>query len=122
MHNLSLHLEARTTCESYIKSLRTTRMIGIRMDSLLNAPRHIPLHEIQKELASGEMSEDLVQQEYYCSFDLGVEGSYYSKVLNKMRLDGRIALIPYGKHFAPHDIAVREFTTGLARIDLAKNP
>lgn len=139
---------------------------------------HIPLHEIEREKASGEMSEDLIMQEYFCSWDLGVEGSYYSKVLNKMRLDGRIGVVPhehgfkvhtawdlgvhdktcigffqvvgqvvrvidyyensdkgldhyakilnskdylYGKHFAPHDIAVRELSTGLARIDLAKN-
>jgi hypothetical protein len=29
---------------------------------------HIPLHEIAKERASGEMSDDLIQQEYYTSF------------------------------------------------------
>lgn len=138
---------------------------------------HIPLWEIQKELASGEMSEDLIEQEYYCSFSLGVEGSYYSKFMNKMRLEGRIGIVPYetgfkvhtawdlgvhdktvivfyqtvgqivriidyyensdkgldhyakilnakdylyGKHFAPHDIAVRELSTGLSRLEAAK--
>lgn len=112
-----------------------------------------------------------------CSFDLGVEGSYYSKFMNKMRLEGRIGIVPYetgfkvhtswdlgvhdktviifyqtvgqivrvidyyensdkgldyyakilkskdylyGKHFAPHDIAVRELSTGLSRIEAAK--
>ncbi len=41
------------------------------------------------------MSEHLIQQEYYCSFDLGVEGSYYAKYLNKAELEGRVTNVPY---------------------------
>src|SRR3546814_20468047 len=37
---------------------------------------HISLWEIEKERSSDEMSDDLIQQEYYNSFDMGVEGSY----------------------------------------------
>jgi hypothetical protein len=139
---------------------------------------HISLSDIQKEIQDGIMSEDLVQQEFYCSFDLGVEGAYYTKYLDRMRVAGQISVVPwepgfkvhtawdlgvrdstciifyqivgqtiriidcyegkdigldhyikviqqknyvYGKHFAPHDIGVREFTSGLARIDIARN-
>jgi hypothetical protein len=138
---------------------------------------HIPLHEIAREKASGEMSDDLIQQEYYTSFDQGVEGSYYGKYLDRMRVKGQIGIVPYetgfkvhtawdigvrdstciimfqtvgqvvriidyyenskqglehyvkvleqkpyswGKHIAPHDIAVREFGSGMTRIEKAR--
>ncbi len=147
----------------------------------VNDTDHIPLWEIEKEKASGEMSEDLILQEYYTSFDMGIEGAYYTKYLDKMRLKGQIGNAPYepgfavhtawdlgmrdstciiwyqiigatvrvidcyensklglehyvsiinqrangdgyvyGKHFAPHDIAVRELGTGMARYEKAK--
>lgn len=138
---------------------------------------HIDKKEIEKEIESGEMSYDLVQQEYYTSWDMGVEGSYYAKYLDEMRLKGRIGSVPwesafpvytswdlgvrdttciiwfqvigkevrilncyeknkeglehyikvinsmpytYAKHFAPHDIAVRELGSGMTRIEKAK--
>lgn len=137
---------------------------------------HISLHEIEKERADGLISEDMIQQEYYCSFELGVEGSFYQKYIDKMRLEGRITDVPYeinfpvwtfwdlgvrdstsiifaqfigqtvriidyyenqkeglehyhsvlkakgynyAKHFAPHDIAVKEFGSGLTRWEKA---
>lgn len=138
---------------------------------------HIPIHSIRKEIAEGTMSEDLSQQEYYVSFDLGVEGSYYSKLIDRMRVNGQLSVVPwepsfkvhtawdlgvrdmtsiiffqvagqviriidcyeknkeglehyvniinskpytYGHHFAPHDIAVKEWGSGLTRIEKAK--
>jgi len=142
---------------------------------------HIKIHDIEREKASGEMSEDLVQQEYYTSFELGVEGSYYSKYIDKLRIKGQIGIVPYepgfkvhscwdigvrdstsiilfqsigqtirifdcyenskvglehyikvlqqkeqeygfiwGRHFAPHDIAVKEWGSGMTRIEKAK--
>jgi hypothetical protein len=74
---------------------------------------HISLHDIARERASGEMSEDLIQQEYFCSFDMGVEGSYYSKYLDKMRLDGRIGVVPWEAAFKVNvsfDLGVRDST------------
>jgi len=138
---------------------------------------HIPLAEIQKDLQEGLISQDLVYQEYYTSFDMGVEGAYYAKYLDAMRLKGQIGQVPheagfkthtawdlgvrdsttilffqvvgqtvrifdcyenskqglehyvkvlqqkdynYGKHIAPHDIAVKEFGSGMTRIEKAK--
>lgn len=75
---------------------------------------HIPLYLIQQELASGEMSEDLVQQEYFCSFDSGIEGSYYAKYLDRMRVKGQIGIVPWEAGFKVHlaiDIGVRDTTT-----------
>ena len=139
--------------------------------------KHIPLSEIDKERAEGIMSEDLIQQEYYTSFTMGVEGAYYSKYIDKMKVEGRISRVPwnsghkvhtawdlgvsdstaiilfqligqsiniidcyehnkeglehyiryleskpyqYGKHIAPHDIEVKEFGTGMTRIEKAR--
>lgn len=50
--------------------------------------------EIQKERDEG-MSEDMIQQEFYCSFTLGVEGSYYAKYLQDARDEERIGNVPY---------------------------
>lgn len=138
---------------------------------------HIDMHEIEKERAEGIMSEDLIQQEYYTSFTMGVEGSYYAKYIDRMRVRGQIGPVPhevgfkvhtawdigvrdstciiffqvigqtiriidcyeknkeglehyikvlnqkdymYGRHFAPHDIRVKEWGSGMTRIEKAK--
>lgn len=140
--------------------------------------KHISIDDIEKERLSGEMSEDLIQQEYYTSFTMGVEGAYYAKYIDRMRLAGQIGRVPwdpsfmvntsfdigvndstciifyqvigqtiriidcyeknkeglehyvklikskeytYGKHFAPHDISVREFGSGMTRLEKAAN-
>jgi phage terminase large subunit len=138
---------------------------------------HIPLAEIEKERREGIMSEDLIQQEYYTSFTMGVEGSYYAKYIDRMRVKNQIGMVAwepgfkvhtawdlgvrdstciiffqvigqairlidvyekskeglehyakilqqkpytYGKHIAPHDIRVREFGSGMTRLEKAK--
>lgn len=50
--------------------------------------------DMDAERAEG-MSEHLIQQEYYCSFDQGAEGAYYAKLLNKAELEGRVCPVPY---------------------------
>lgn len=139
--------------------------------------KHISLEEIDKERKEGIMSEDLIRQEYYTDFTMGVEGAYYAKYLDQMRVSGQIGSVPwepafkvhtawdigvrdstsiiffqnvgqtvriidcyenskeglehyvkvldrkpyhYGKHIAPHDIRVREFGSGLTRIEKAR--
>ena len=139
--------------------------------------KHISWDEIQKEIDSGEISEDLAAQEYLCDFDLGIDGSYYGKYIDKMRLEGRLSTVSwlpshkvetawdlgfsdncciiffqrvgqavhiidtyensqeglehyakvlenkpysYSRHWAPHDIAVREFGSGLSRVEKAR--
>jgi len=49
---------------------------------------------IEAERASG-MSEDMVQQEFYCSFELGQEGSYYGKYMTTALQEGRICSVPF---------------------------
>jgi phage terminase large subunit len=54
--------------------------------------------DIQQELIEG-MSEELMQQEYLCSFDRGVEGAYYASLVTKMiqqeRINNTIIHDPY---------------------------
>jgi len=50
--------------------------------------------DIEKEREEG-MSEDKIQQEYFCNFDRGVEGAYYAQLLNAAEKDGRIGNVPY---------------------------
>lgn len=139
--------------------------------------KHVSKETIEQERVDGIMSEDMIQQEYYCSFECGVEGSYYAKYLDKIRLNNQIVTVPYmasyqvhtawdigvrdstsvvffqmigttvhvidyyenskeglehyvkylrskdyiyGTHYAPHDIAVKEFGSGLTRIEKAR--
>lgn len=80
----------------------------------LDDTQHISIREIDKERAEGIMSEDLIQQEYYTSFTMGVEGAYYAKYIDRMRLDGRIGDVPWEssfKVFTAWDIGVRDSTT-----------
>jgi hypothetical protein len=142
--------------------------------------RAIPQEAIEEERKSG-MPEEMIQQEFYCSFDMGVTGSYYANYISRARDEGRIMdfnhdrtnlvhtvwdigvgdstaiwfyqlagmqvhLVDYyenhgeglpfyagvlreradkfgyqyGDHYAPHDIANREFGTGDSRLEAAK--
>lgn len=42
-----------------------------------------------------ETGEALFQQEYYCSFEGAVLGSYYGKQMGKAKKDGRVSKVPY---------------------------
>lgn len=123
-----------------------------------------------------KLSEDIIQQEWYCSFTQGIQGAYYVKYIQDAYKEHRIGVVPYdeqalvhtawdigvgdstciiwfqlvgkeircidyyeasgeglphyakiikqkpytyGKHYAPHDIAAREFSHGLARTEIA---
>jgi hypothetical protein len=57
---------------------------------------------IQEERDAG-MSEEMILQEFYCSFDLGVEGAYYGRYINRAHADKRICSVPY-------DMSVPVFT------------
>ncbi len=50
-----------------------------------------------EELASArkDMSEDQFNQEYECSFDAAIVGSYYGSLINDATEAGRIGLLPY---------------------------
>ena len=75
--------------------------------------QHVSLHDIQKEIALGEISEDLAQQEYWTSFSMGVEGSYYMKYIDNLRLNSQIGDVPWEPShpvYTAWDIGVRDST------------
>lgn len=75
---------------------------------------HIPLIEIEKERREGLMSEDMIQQEYYTSFEMGVEGAYYAHYIDEMKRKSRLSDVPWENGFKVHtawDIGVRDSTT-----------
>lgn len=57
--------------------------------------------DIKKEIAEG-MSEELALQEYECSFERGVDGSYYARQIQKMRNQDRITDILYDPYKLVH--------------------
>lgn len=74
---------------------------------------HISREEVQKEIVSGEISESLALQEYYCSFNHGSEHAYYAKYINNMRLKGQIGIVewePYHKVYTFWDLGLKDLT------------
>jgi hypothetical protein len=53
---------------------------------------------IAEERARG-MHEELIQQEYYCSFEGYQEGSYYAEELRKARKECRITVVTHEKYY-----------------------
>jgi len=76
--------------------------------------KHISMDKIEKEREEGIMSEDLIMQEYFCNFEMGIEGSYYSKYIDRLRRENRISTVPWESDFKVHtawDIGVRDKTS-----------
>lgn len=46
--------------------------------------------------------EETIAQEYYCSFDRGVEGTYYGKPMMNARNEGRIGNVPFDPYTPVH--------------------
>ena len=54
----------------------------------------IPLKAVEAERKAG-MDEETIQQEFYCSFDAALKGSYYGSYLNALENDGKIGDVPH---------------------------
>ena len=57
--------------------------------------------DVEQEKLEG-MSDELAQQEYYCSFDRGIEGSYYANIVLKMQQEELICPIQYDPYKMVH--------------------
>lgn len=68
----------------------------------LNDTKHISIEEIERDIATGQISRDLAQQEYFCDFTLGVEGSYYGKYIDEMRRADRVTQVPWDPYLPVH--------------------
>ena len=50
--------------------------------------------DIQAERAAG-MSEEMIEQEFYCSFEAAAPGAYFASELRRAREEGRITKVPF---------------------------
>lgn len=58
----------------------------------------VPPEHIAKARREG-MSDEMVQQEYFCNFDFGLEGSYYAKLMSQAAEEERIGDVPYQSNY-----------------------
>jgi len=169
-HFYELFNWAKNDTKNYYASLVTVKDAGTLNDD--------DIEQLRKE----GVPEDFIQQEYFCSFRRGAEGSYYGKQIQKARDEERITDLPikddypchtswdigigdstaiwiyqqlpgdkyhfidyyenqgeslehyikylnrfkernnieWGRHFVPHDMANREFTSGVDRLETAR--
>ena len=74
--------------------------------------QHIPHEVLAQERA--QMDEGLYLQEYECSFDRGISGSFYGTYLDALKLRGQIGHIPWEPGLLTYtacDIGVNDATT-----------
>lgn len=64
--------------------------------------KHVSIEEIEKEIVEGQMSRDLALQEFWTSFELGVEGSFYSKYIDDLRRKNQITSVPWEPYLPVH--------------------
>lgn len=72
----------------------------------------VTLQAIDEERRSG-MSEDLIQQEFYVSWDCGIQGAIYGRQLQAARADNRIGHVPYDENllvYTSWDIGIGDST------------
>lgn len=75
--------------------------------------QHITREDIEQERADGMMSHDMIMQEYYVSFDMGVENACYGSYMEDLRLKGQITTVPWENAFPVHtawDLGMRDST------------
>lgn len=65
--------------------------------------KHIPVDQIEADIARGEISREMARQEYWVDFALGIEGSWWGSYIDTMRLKGRIGAISWDP---AHPVAV----------------
>lgn len=80
-------LEYAKTDPSWFLSVLTAENTGAIKPEVLEQER--------KEILQKNGDDAIYQQEYFCSFNAGLHGNYYSKLLDRARQDGRIKKIPY---------------------------
>lgn len=59
--------------------------------------------DIEEERRSG-MSEELIQQEYFCSFTAAIQGAYYASEYSAAEKAGRFSSVPYDRNALVHTV------------------
>lgn len=80
---------------------------------LATIPRVVPKSAIEEERKAG-MAEERIQQEFYCSFEIGLEGAFYTKELALAESEGRVGEYPWDPTYPCQtwwDIGFRDATS-----------
>lgn len=56
--------------------------------------RVVSADDLEEERREG-MDEQMIQQEYFCSFHAAIPGAYFAKEMTRMETDGRIGRVPW---------------------------
>lgn len=78
----------------------------------IDETKHIPADVLAQEKA--QVSPDFFEQEYNVSFDKGIEGSVYGRVLDRARLEERLTIVPWNPAelvYVAIDIGIKDATT-----------
>lgn len=84
-HGLKMLDNARVN-ENWFDQLLTVDDTGMISDEIIQAERE------------GGMSESMIQQEFYCSFDAPLQGAFYSDEMMKVSDEKRICFMPHDLH------------------------
>jgi phage terminase large subunit len=57
--------------------------------------KHISIKDIEQEIEEGNISRELANQEYFCSFQLSIDSSYYNTYLEAMTVEGRYSRVDW---------------------------
>lgn len=85
-HFYDKYLIAKANPEEWYSTFLTIKDTGL-----------ISEEDIQKKKDSGEMSEEAIAREYYCSFTAGLTGVIYNKYMEEAIKEKRIGNIPWDK-------------------------
>lgn len=67
----------------------------------VNDTKAIPMEAIEEDRASG-MPEEMIQQEYFCSFEAPIVGAYYGNQMMKAAEEKRICNVPHEPRLQVH--------------------
>lgn len=90
-HGYKLYIMAKDNPKWYVSKL-TVDDTGVLSEE-----------DINEERLAG-MTEDLIQQEFYCSFISAIQGSYYWEQVDKAERDGRFKDVPYDPKMLVHTV------------------
>src|SRR6185312_7260327 len=79
-HGYDLYQDAKRN-PKWFEQLLTVEDTGVKID-------------VEEERRS-VMDEDMIRQEYYCSFDAAMRGAYYGDLFEAAEKEGRLGKVPY---------------------------
>lgn len=109
-YSLQITIEGLRTHNSWM--IRAKNCIAGKVISVITTTHSGPVYNLKVQYDESYLVNG--RAVHNCSFEMGVEGSYYGKYIDNMRLSGQIGLVPWEPQFKVHtawDIGVRDSTS-----------